>query len=46
MMPSSFRYFNKYDEASKNYKLIIVLYSDPLLCSISTSNDSNYVKFV
>jgi hypothetical protein len=40
----SLKCFNLSDEAGKNYKLIITLFSDLFLCVISTSTDTNYVK--
>jgi hypothetical protein len=34
------------DKVSKNYKLIIILSQDPLLCIISTNEDSTFLKFI
>jgi hypothetical protein len=41
----SFKCFNLYGEVSKYYKLVSILFSDPLLCQISISTDSYEVKF-
>jgi hypothetical protein len=40
-----FRRFNLYNEASNNYKLIIVKISCPFLCVNSTSIDFHYAIF-
>lgn len=34
------------DKVSKNYKLIIILSQEPLLCIISTYKDSSFLKFI
>jgi hypothetical protein len=41
----SFTSFNLYHMVSKNYKLIIIQFSDSFLYVISTSTNSNYATF-
>jgi hypothetical protein len=41
----AFWYFNKYGEADKILKLIIISYSDPFLSIVSTSTDARSIKF-
>lgn len=41
-----FIYFNPYEKAGKSYKLIIIAFSYPFLCMVSTSIISDYVKFI
>lgn len=44
MEPLNFSTYN--DKFSKNYKLIIILSQDPLLCIISTNKDSTFLKLI
>lgn len=46
MMSSSFKYFNLYSRAINNYKLTIILFTNPFLYIIYTNTDSSYIKFV
>jgi hypothetical protein len=41
-----FHIFGLYGGTEKNYKLIIIRFSDNILCIISTSTHFHYVKFV
>jgi len=41
----TFLCLNLYGETSKNYKLISIKFMDPFLCIISTSKNSNCIKY-
>jgi hypothetical protein len=41
-----FERLNLYGESGKHNKLIIILFSVPILCIIYTRKDADYVKFV
>jgi len=38
--------FKVYGKTSSKYKLIIMQFTDPLLCKISSSKNCGYIKFV
>jgi hypothetical protein len=46
MTPTSLECFSPYTEASTPYKLIIIQFRDPLLCTIYTRRDYDYSKFI
>jgi len=46
MTHNSVKCLNPYIEATENSKLVIMQFSDSFLCKISSSTDSNRVKFV
>jgi hypothetical protein len=37
--------FSLYDVANDHYKLMVIVFSDPVLCSVSSSTDSDCFKF-
>ena len=46
IIPNSQISFKVYGKANSKYKLIIMQFTDPLLCKISSNKNCGFIKFV